>query len=241
MASLFDKAKIVAPKETAKKASKRPEIPIAGMERVAAIDVLIKALEGVKEIEQASVKKLVIDEFIETGCRIKARPVNFRGFEGAGSASCELRARSSRSALTEEEIGILQEIGIPVEKVDTVEECYRINPSYLNDSKLLERVSKAIEKLKDVPADFIQLQAGVSKQIVGEGAIELLFVKAKAVVIQALEIVGLVALKPKFEGGDLEHAFKIVKPLLGNPADDETVVEHQAPPAPVTERKRRAA
>ena len=214
MPNLFTNSKAVAPKETAAKKAKAVEINITGMERVAAIDALMKALTTLKETEQATVKSLVKNEFVTTGCAIKRRPANFRGVEGLGSASGELRSRSSASALSAEEQVLFLEQGLPMNKIDGVEECYRINPTYFENQDLLCRVSKAIEKVKDIPDDFIELQTGVSRTVVGDDAFDVLYGKPEATVRQMLEMVGIIVLKPKFADGNLNKALEITRPLL---------------------------
>lgn len=215
MARLFEQAKAVGPIKPPAKTKKAPEITIEGMDKVAALDMLIKALEGLRDTEQAAVKSKVTSEFVVSGCAMKRQPPNFRGVETVGSASCELRKRSSRSALSAEEQVLFNHYGLPVSESVTVQECYRFNPEYSGDQEILEKVSKALERVKGLPEDIIQLQEGSKTVIAGDGALDALFTKPAATVLSLLNTVGVLVLKPKFDGKDLQHALNIVKPMLG--------------------------
>lgn len=233
MPNLFERSKEVAPKATAVKKSKAVEVTIAGMSRVAALDFLIKELTTLKKTEEIAVKGLVKDEFVEVGCKLERRPENFRGVDGAGSASCELRSRSSASALSKEEQALFLEYELPMAEVDLVEECYRFNPKYSEDSDLLAKVSRAMERVKDIPDDLIELQKGSKQIIAGEGALDALYKQHKAPTVRTLlERVGVLVLKPKFDG-TTDEAYNVAKPLLSQQQKIEAgeTVETQTPPA----------
>ena len=237
--NLFTNSKVVKPATSEPRKTKAREVTIPGLDKVSAIKALMKALEGALEVEEQSVKGLVKSEFVEVGCKMKDRPANFKGIDGLGEASCQLKVRPSTSALSEEEVVLFTNHNLPIGNVSIVEECFRINPKYLDDQKLLGRVSTALEKLKDFPEDFIEKQEGMDRKIVGEGALEMLFKKPEETVRMMLESVGVISLRTKFNDPNMERAMDIVRPLL----KEQGVVVEETPAAAATGRtaRRKAA
>jgi hypothetical protein len=233
----FTNAAVVSAKKPAAKKPTAKEITIAGMERLAAMRFVMKALKGALEVEEAAVKEQIKDEFVETGCRIEARPPNFRGVEGLGEGSCQLKSRPSTSALSEEEIELYTLHNLPTDEVVTVEECFRINPIYSNDTALLERVSRAIERVRDIPDDLIQKQEAVKRTIAAEAALDLLFTKPPNVARELFESVAVLAIRSKYNDPNLDRAMGTVSDVLNNfvPEDEE-----ESPP-PTRNPRRKAA
>lgn len=151
--TIFANAKTVAQPKTSKKKEK-PTFEIKGLFRLAFIDSTIKTLEGLKVSADLTVKSAMMNKFISLGKEIGRRPDNFSGKEKNATASCQLKLRSR--PLAEEEIAYLLENNIPVEDV-SIPAMYVINPEYFNNQELLEKVSKALSKIKDLPEDFIQV------------------------------------------------------------------------------------
>jgi len=213
MANVFTTAKPAPSAAKAKKGDDKVKIEIVGLEDYAVIDAAIKALETLKRTVRAEIDLAAKAHFIETGVALKKRPENFKGFEGISEASCELKARASTSPLSEDEQKLMEVAKLPMTTIRTVEETFIINPKYLNDGKMLERVGTAIGKLKDVPEDFIQKQEEVSKVVVAEGALDALFAKAdKEVATQLLLVCGVLAVKPKVS--DTKAALAMVQDIL---------------------------
>ena len=226
MSNVFATAPKVAAKPKAKKADTSDRVLIAGLEELASIDAAMKSLKAMKDTVEAEVKMHQKAHFVEAGLAAGKRPANFKGYEGIAVASCELRARSSASPLSEEEQALLEEHGIPVTKVDTTVETFIINPQYLNDSALLEKVGNVIGKIKDLPADFIMKQEAVSKYIVAEDGLDKLFAlplekgnpdlaaaNRANLVSTLIPIVGTLAIKPTI-GDKMKEAMEYVIALL---------------------------
>jgi len=208
--SLFTNAKAVdAPKSAAKKNTK-VEVALKGLQQLAEVDALIKALSSVKTSLEQSVKAEAFDHFFDEAQATAKRPENFRGIDGIASASIEMRKRSTASALSEEEKEMFEANGLVVEKVVSVQHMFGINPSYAADNKLLEKVSTALEGI--VPADFIVVQEEKSKFVVGEATIEKAFTsKAPREIIEAVTVM---AIKPKLEATDINAIINDVKSLI---------------------------
>jgi len=212
MANLFTNAKVASKPAKAAKSKDKPEVVIEGIADLAAVDALMKSLAAVKETLEAQVKAQTLDEFkaqVAQGRKIE----NFRGVDDGASASCEFRKRSSVSALTEADIDLLNRYSIPYGENVIVESCFRINPRYTEDSALLEKISKAISKVKDVPEDFIEMQAGVSKRVVTEETIAVACKDSKAFDAVA-SVIGTLALKPKLDETDTTKIIEQVKAII---------------------------
>jgi len=138
---------------------------IPGIERLSRLIAAQKALEALIETTEASVKSEAIKRFVET----KSKD-SFDAIEGSGKGNVQLRKRQSRSKLTDQEIAILKDKGIGVEKVVTQKESFLINPKYANDKRILNQVSKLLHKL--VPDDFIIYQPEVAHYATGDDTID---------------------------------------------------------------------
>jgi hypothetical protein len=211
---MFATAKTLAAPKGKAKGKAKAEIEIAGLENLAAIDAVIKALTALKATVESDVKGTMAEHFIEAGAAKNGRPENFRGTDGKASASCELRARSSSSPLAPADVELLDRHGISHQTVETTIETYVINPAYKDDQALLGKVEKALKKVGGMPEDFILLQQGVAKTITTETSLDEVFRLNKNVASGLLGVVGVLAVKPKLESGDINDAFTIVQSLL---------------------------
>lgn len=212
MANLFTNAKVAGKPAKAAKGKDKTEVVIEGIADLAAVDALMKSLSALKETLEGQVKERVLTEFkaqVAHGRKIE----NFRGVDDGASASCEFRKRSTASALTEPDMDLLNRWKVPFGKNVIVEECFRVNPKYTGDSELLEKISKAISKVKDVPEDFIELQAGVSKNVVTEETIATACKDSK-VFDAVATVIGTLALKPKLEETDTAAIIEQVKSII---------------------------
>lgn len=205
--NFFETAKVIpAPKTKAKK-DDREVVQIDGLEDVAALDALIKSLTALKDSLRGPVDAQMRERFIEGS-------ENFFAFEGQAEASAELRKRSVASVLTAEEVEMLEKEEIPVEKIEKTAERFVINPAYMNDQELLGKVSAAMSKVKGMPIDFIQKQAGLTVSVVGDDT----FKEAMATPELAekfIDVVGVLALKPKLNDTGLAFMIEKAKKLLG--------------------------
>ena len=211
MAISFTNVKTVKPATKAKKAEKT-RVEISGMHEYAALVAVMKSLEAVKASMEAEIKSQMAEQFVVMGCERKARPENFRGYEGEGEASCELRVRSTTSPLSSDEQELLAKHKIPTTTVESVVDTFVINPAYINDSALMGKVAEKLNLVKDIPQDFIMKQEGVSKTVIGEGALDMLFKLAPETVESLLRTVGVLALKPRFE--NMENALDSIRHLV---------------------------
>lgn len=214
MTNLFANAKVANKPVKTAKAKEKTNVEISGLANLAAVDSLIKSLTAVKETLEAEVKSQALAQFkaqVAEGKKLE----NFRGVEDDASASCEFRKRSVASALNEADIDLLKKFDIPFGQNVIVESCYRINPRYTGDSALLEKISKAIGKVKDVPEDFIELQEGVSKPVVTEDTITVATRNSKAF-DEVATVIGTLALKPKLEETDPLQIMDRVRELIGD-------------------------
>lgn len=197
--NLFAKATPIATTKTAAtKGKQKKEIAIAGLEQLAEIDAMMKALEGKKKTLEAQVKASGFSAFM-TMCHGTGKPESFIGVDGIATASVELRKRTSASQLTPDELQLLKDNGIEAFESIQVQEMFGINPKYASDSKLLEKVSAAIGKF--VPADFIVMQEKQSKQVVSDETIQAVFAKRNPSE-ELVRTVTTMALKPKLAKTD---------------------------------------
>ena len=213
MANPFSTAKVAPSTASEAKKDKKTRVEIKALENLAVVHGLMKSLRTMEATLMAEVKDGVQKEyFITTGAKTHRRPDNFIGFEGIGSASCELRARSSASGLSETEQALCVEYGIPTETVSDTIETYIINPTYFNDSAMLEKVGAALSKVKGLPEDFIQKQEAKSKVVIAENGLDVLFTKSEDTIRTMLGVVGTLAIK--LTVSNMEQAVEKVKTLL---------------------------
>jgi len=191
--SIFDKAKKVEAKPAAAKKTKQ-EIAIAGIQSLAEIKAMMQNLEAVAKTLEGEVKEAGFAKFLEMETNI--RPESFKGVDGMATWSVEMRKRSTASALNADEVELLEKMGLkPFTQVVTTE-MFGINPIYAANEELMNKVSKALEKI--VPEDFIVLQAGVTKQVVDDALCDAAFkMPAGEDRATALRMVTTMALKPK--------------------------------------------
>lgn len=217
--SLFAAA-VAAPKAEKKKpaAKTKLEVAIEGMEQFAAFKAVEKAMKAVSGTFEQSIKAQMATLFVKEGMKLGRRPENFEGIEGVASGSCQLKAKSSNQIVTAEELSLLEQHNIPVVTLDTVVETFIINPAYADltnpmNKALLDKVSKALEGVKGLPADFLQHQSE-KKVCVDEASMNAVFaLKDEDVVAELLPLVATLAIRPTIESEKV--AFEIVGKMLG--------------------------
>ena len=204
MTNRFTQAKEQATdKPKAKKAAAVDAVTIDGLEDLAIVKAVMKQLEGLESTLKADVNSQMLDKFVELGTAAGKKPANFKGADTNASGSMQLRKRSARSVLTESDIELMDELGISYE--ETEDSMLYINKKYATDDKLLNKVSKALDKVPGIPTDFIE--ATPTKVITTDASIDELFAKAsgkkalhKDIVRVALQVVGTLASRIKYEG-----------------------------------------
>jgi len=222
--NMFANAKKVADKApAAKKGKDRAQVEIVGLETYASIDSVIKALETLKKTNKTEIDAQLMQHFITEGAKTGRQPENFDGSEGDATGSMQLRLRSSRSPLAAEEQDLLAERNIPMgTEVDVVER-FVINEAYSGDQELLKKVSKALEKVPGMPADFIMLQEGKSRTVATQASIDAIFATREIDTIsKLLGLVTLPAVRAKLATDDFASAFAVVTTALGFGEEEET-------------------
>lgn len=107
----------------------KKEIEIEGMELLAALQVLIKSIEGETELLQKAVKEKAIENFISQMLKTGKKPDSYLGVEAIAQASCEIRKRGSNLAVSEDAAKKLAEHGIMLEKKVNIPARYVFNPN----------------------------------------------------------------------------------------------------------------
>lgn len=207
--SLFTTAQKVETPKTKGKKSDADEIQMDGLLQLAEVDALLKTLATIKSTLEQDVKAEAFDHFFEEAKKLQKQPPSFRGIEGIASASVEMRKRGTNSALNDEEVLLLKEHHIPIEKTVSTQRMFGINPKYEHDEKLLALVSKKLEKI--VPEDFIVIQEESSRQVVGETTIAAAF---KSNNRDLIETVTTLAIKPKLDNVDIKKILADVTALI---------------------------
>lgn len=219
--SIFAKAKTVAAKPTAAAKVKKAEIEISGIQKLAEMKAMIASLEAASKTLEGEIKEAGFGEFLNMAGSV--RPESFKGVDGQASCSVEMRKRGTNSALNDAEVALLEKMGLkPFTQVITTE-MFGINPIYAANDKLMEKVSKALEKI--VPEDFIVLQEGVSKKVVDDALCDAAFkMPAGADRASAVRVVTTMALKPKLDAGyDMSNLSSNVSSYMS--AESEEVTE----------------
>lgn len=203
MANMFEKAKGATTSTTKKKASNKFSCDIADLEMYAAIQAAKKTLETMESTLKASINDEAMDVFVNKGSA-----ESFNGTDGDTTASLQLRKRSGRSALSEQEKLILDDKGISTEK--SADSKFYINSKYAEDGDLLAKVSEALEDI--VPEDFFGHTG--EKYVTTSDSIREAFEKLEGDDLRdVLGIVGTQAARTKF-GGSHDDMVKILGSIL---------------------------
>lgn len=219
--SLFAKATVISAKTTGKAKNDRKEIALAGIQTLAEIEAMLKSLEAAKATIASEIKSAGFAEFLDmetTTC-----PESFKGIDGEATCSVEMRKRGTNSALNDDEVDVLEKLGLKPFKQIVTQQMFGINPVFAADEALMNKVSKALEKI--VPEGFIVLQEEASKMVVNDELLDAAFKMCDPDARKAaLEIVTTMALKPKLNAEyDMSKLVENVNSFL-NPADEEIVV-----------------
>jgi len=195
----FADAKVVS-KPAKKEKPTKAEHELKGLLRFAAIKNAIDTLSTLKDTFEQDVKSQMLKHFVNAGTESGLKPANFEGLDGSATASCELRKRSVKSALSLEDKTLLDDYKIPVEKTTSEIETLIINPIYLADVTLMKKVEAALNKVKDIPEDFILKQEGVTTYTVSDATVDAVFaLKDKEKLERLAPIVTTLAIKSKLD------------------------------------------
>ena len=203
--NLFEQAAAKAGTDTAPKAKgkQKHQIDIDGLREYAALKNAQKQIEAAIETLKEDVNGAALDYFLNS-----QRSDSINGIEGDTTASLQLRKRTTRSILSDQEALVLNELNIDIQQ--DADARFYINNDYSEDQELLGKVSKALDGI--VPADF--LKATAAKFVVGPKAVgQALDLEDEA---QRATVVGMVttqAARCKF-GGSNEEALDILRDVL---------------------------
>lgn len=219
-ANLFATAKIADEPKKGRGKSTAPAVDLPGLKELAALNATIAALQAAANLREQQVKAEIRRTFIQQGCQSKKKPDNFNAAEDFANASCQLKIRASNRGLTDEEVALAQANGIKVVKKVNRQGAFIFNPAYKDDSALLEKLSKAISKIKDLPEDLIQQQTEESIMVVSDTCLDEMFAKGDVAAAETLiDVVGSVAIRDTIEEGRLEDAFKLALGMWGEAKD----------------------
>jgi hypothetical protein len=193
--NLFNTATVIKSPAKSGKNGAKAEVTVKGLELYAALDAAAKAIKGLQEANRGELNDQIFGHFVNEGARSHTQPANFRGIEGEASASCELRKRSTRSVLNEQEVTILAENNIPVEVIEDKPETFIINPTYLEDAKLMKKVGEQLGKITGIPADFILKQEAKRSTVASDESLAAVFKLAADKIAELLPVVGVTAIK----------------------------------------------
>jgi hypothetical protein len=221
--SVFGSAPVIT---VAKPASKSTAVEVAmpGLGNVAALKAVIDALTAVMVEEDRLVKAQMDEHFIKVGMATKRQPDNFKGVDGIGSASCQLRAKSA--ALSDE--GKLLAIEHDIETVTEtkVVETFVVNPAYASDPEWVAKLEAAcgaqLTELADHRGATIQKQEAVESVKVTDLGRNQVFTKSEDVIRTLMPVMFTPAIRAKLEtNGDLKPAIAVVQKLFGSPLFEE--------------------
>jgi hypothetical protein len=192
----------VVPEKPKTKKAEKPGVEMGeALQKVAAIDAIMTSLKGIREQYEGQVKDEMADRFVSEGVAIHHRPENFRGVNGLAEASCELRKRSTASAIAEEEVSEFVKAGIEVEEIEVTPEAFLFNPEILSNPKHKAKLSAAIAALDFDGVQPILYQPAVKKYVATESMIDAVFSKAKGkVAAKLMSMVTVLGLKTKWNG-----------------------------------------
>lgn len=212
--SLFTQAKPAAAAKPKTKKAKTEAVEIEGLETYAGVCAVLKALEAVKTTMEADIKEFGVAKMVTAGMDAGKRPENLAAVEGKATASIQLRVKGANIAIPIEDAARLRMASVPLTEVDVVTDTFIINPEYAQDGALLEKVSKALEGVKGLPADFIQKQEEKRTVVDGDTTMNAIFaIKDRSLVEALLPLVCSTAIRPSFKG-KIEDAVKAIADLL---------------------------
>lgn len=146
MSNMFEAAKKTEIAKPKSKGKAKPEINVEDLRMYAALKAAEKTIGTLVDTLKESVNDVALEAFLNAG-----RSDSIQGVDGDTTASLQLRKRTSRSALSDQEVKVLEAAGVAYEK--SADSKFYINNKYSEDSELLSQVSDALDGI--VPADFL--------------------------------------------------------------------------------------
>lgn len=214
----FSNVQTAPAKASRAKKSDKVTFEIDGLEELARVTRVRKALEALEKTMAEEVKNQMADRFVEIGMEKGARPENFTGVEGVATASCELRIRASSSPVNGDEAAILKDFDIGVEEIEEQQEHYYFDNTVLADPVKRAKIEKALSKAGLTDNIILKQEARV-RYIVPSDALDKIFSKIKesSFVKRLVGICGVLAIKPKISE-PASASFTAVQNLIADEA-----------------------
>lgn len=221
--TMFDSAPVVEVKSPAaeKEAkNKTREVNIGeSQDFLAAINALSASLETASKIYYNEVTSAMSEDFTSESMKLQKRPDNFKGIGPNSTASCQLKKRSSRSYLNDEEVKILvaNKISYDVETIsEELPERFFFNPEILTDSDLAEKISEKLGEIPELAGKQVVMKQAkrdkVTKNAVSDVAFDQIAKLTDAALVkQLLSIVGSYSVNAKLTTQDLDTVLDLVR------------------------------
>ncbi len=142
-------------------------------------------LKGLEATLRQALEEEARTKILEQGHDNKVRPENFIGVCDKGTAEFQLQKRAKNSPLTEDEVKVLKEIGIPFENTEVKPKSIQINPKVINDIDVVNMIAAAIQnspetlellKEKGIDSqDIFHHEDAVKKDIVSDATLDAAF------------------------------------------------------------------
>ena len=211
---MFSTAKSISPPAApAAKGKAKPELHVKGVEQLAMIRALEKALETVSGTFDQDVKSQVFEHYAKLAAETGQRPENIKAIDGDATASVTLSKKSSSTALTEQQIALLREHGLEPHRDVVTVKLFAVNPAYAGDDALLAKVTKALSGI--VPEDFIVLQDERVKYTVTDEVLAQVF--SNRAPREVLEICTSMSCSPKLAVTNINRILDFARELLSPP------------------------
>lgn len=214
--NVFEKARAkggVSPKAEKKSTKdKTVTIRVKGLRRYAAVCSFEKTVKALKEKLGLDIDRQTMDYFVTTGMKIGKRPANIKGTDG-DTVTSSLQINRLGRALVQDEIDLCKEHGLPLDVVDKVTETYIINPAYVNDQKMLAKVSAALAKVPGLPDDFITFQSEKATYVTDETIDKAFLLEKEEDVRKVLDVIVQPSKRPTITESE-EEVFAIVRKIV---------------------------
>ena len=110
-ANMFEKAKTTEIAKPKSKGKAKPQIAVEDLRMYAALKAAQKTIETMVDTLKESVNEVGMEAFLNAG-----RSDSIQGVDGDTTASLQLRKRTSRSALSDQEVKVLEDVGVAYAK-----------------------------------------------------------------------------------------------------------------------------
>jgi hypothetical protein len=192
----------------------------ARVTRLSAMKWALKTLAAAVETDETAIKADVRDEYyIAQGLKLRSTPANCKTKVAGHVIGFQMKKRSSASGLTDDEIVLCKDNGIPLTENVTVQPGLMINPEHLNQ-ETLKALSALIAANPDkLPRNLITAQVKVAKTVVTDDALDAVFKLPEDKIRLLLPIVGVQAITYGAANMTVEDFAEIKEVLFPTKAD----------------------